>query len=151
MIGAPLIRAAEPHHLPDIVRIERENFPDPWSAGLLQRKITDPAILFLVAQAEDRLLGYGLLQLIAPEAELINIAVDQTVRRQGVGRALLTALLEEASAHGVTTVHLEVRASNAPALTLYEALGFRPIGRRRGYYQNPCEDAILMTRTKEPA
>jgi len=137
---------AEPRHLPEIVRIEREHFPAPcWSAEFIERKLHDPTVRFLVAEAEGRVLGYAVLQPILPEAELLNIAVDQPAQRQGIARQLIVHLLNEAIGQGIRTIHLEVRASNAPALTLYRTLGFMQTGLRRDYYQNPMEDAVLMT------
>ncbi|MCL2842652.1 MAG: ribosomal protein S18-alanine N-acetyltransferase [Oscillospiraceae bacterium] len=140
------IKPAEPRHLSEIVGLEHEIFPDPWSAALLERRLHDSATRFLVAEGEGAIQGYGILQLLPPEAELFNIAVNPTARRQGVGKCLLEALLETAKAEGVTAIHLEVRASNIGALALYNRLGFRQIGLRKKYYDNPCEDAVLMCR-----
>ena len=138
---------AEPRHLADIVKIEQAAFPDPWSRDLLERRITDPYTIFLIAEGEDgHLLAYAILQLIPPEAELLNIAVSEAARRSGIGRALLTALLEEAKSRGIDLIHLEVRASNHVAIALYETLGFTQTGLRRNYYETPCEDAILMAK-----
>ncbi|MCL2568904.1 MAG: ribosomal protein S18-alanine N-acetyltransferase [Oscillospiraceae bacterium] len=142
------ITKAEPRHLPELLRIEHENFPDPWGSDLLMRRITDPTTLFLVAEGEKtQLLGYAILQQIPPEAELQNIAIDKPARRSGIGKQLLTALLKEAKSYGITTTHLEVRASNAPAIALYKALNFHQTGLRRNYYQAPQEDALLMNHT----
>ena len=142
------IHKAEPRHLPEIVRIERGHFSAPcscWSEEFIERKIHDPAVRFLVAEAEGRVLGYAVLQFIPPEAELLNIAVDRPAQRQGIARRLIAHLLDEATEQGINTVYLEARASNTPALTLYRALGFVQVGARRNYFQNPVEDAVLMT------
>ncbi|MCL2368321.1 MAG: ribosomal protein S18-alanine N-acetyltransferase [Oscillospiraceae bacterium] len=145
----PTIRRANPRHLDEITRIEQENFPSPcWSRTLIEAKIHDPQVRFLVCAGDDgnrpAILGYAVLQRIPPEAELLNIAVDRPAQRQGIARALLIHLMEAARAEGITTIHLEARAGNTPALALYHSLGFEVTGRRRGYYQNPVEDAVLM-------
>jgi len=139
---------AERCHLADIVRMEQAHFPDPWSERLLERKLHDPDVCFLVAEADGNICGYAILQLLSPEAELLNLAVEQDVQRQGIARQLVTQLFNEAMAKGIDTIHLEVRASNIPALTLYNILGFETVGRRKAYYQNPTEDAVLMTMRK---
>lgn len=141
-----MISRAKAHHLSQIAEIEREIFPDPWSKHLLLHKIEDEHTIFCVAEDEGEIQGYAILQLIAPEAEVINIAVAPTARRQGIGRALLTALLCEAEAAQIETIHLEVRESNQAAIALYATLGFRAVGLRKHYYDNPREHAVLMMR-----
>ena len=140
-----MITRAKIHHLPQIAQIEREIFPDPWSEPLLLRKIEDEHTIFCVAEDEDQVRGYAILQLIAPEAEVINIAVAPTARRLGIGRALLAALLSQAEAAQIETIHLEVRESNQAAIALYSALGFGTVGLRKYYYENPREHAVLMS------
>ena len=84
------------------------------------------------------------MQEVAGEGELLRIAVDPAVRGRGLGRKLLEAVTETAGEDGIQTIFLEVRESNRAAVNLYRSAGFREIGRRRGYYHNPPEDAILM-------
>ena len=142
------IITAEPRHLVEIVRIEQENFPAPcWSTALFERKLEDPSVRFLLAEAEGHVLGFAVLQYMPPEAELQDIAVDRTVQDRGIGRQLITRLLEECVRADVTAVHLDVRAGNDRAIALYSSLGFEAVGRRSGYYRNTDEDAILMTAT----
>ena len=102
----------------------------------------------LVAQDSPscEVLGFAVVRLIGPEAELESIAVATGSQRSGLGRKLLTELEKKLVNAGVDTIHLEVRASNQPALGLYKSFGFREIGQRRGYYANPAEDAILLAR-----
>lgn len=78
------------------------------------------------------------------EAEILNLGVAEAVRRHGIARALVRTLLAQFSAQGVRTVFLEVRESNHPARGLYEAFGFREVGRRARYYQRPVEDAVVL-------
>lgn len=86
----------------------------------------------------------------ADEGEILNLSVASRSRRQGLGRALIEAMLAELRTLGARTVYLEVRESNAPARALYQALGFQEIGRRRGYYRAPTEDAVLLKWASHP-
>jgi len=139
-----MIKQAKVYHLPQIAAIEREIFSDPWSAELLARKIEDSNTIFCVAEDGDAVKGYAILQLIAPEAEVINIAVVPSARQQGIGRCLLEVLLREAETQQIETIHLEVRESNQAAIVLYRAFSFQVVGLRKHYYQNPREHAIRM-------
>ena len=141
-----IIEEANARHLPEIGKMEREIFPDSWSEYTLKTCILDPEILFPVARIGDKLLGYAILQLIPPEAELQNIAVRPGARRSGIGRALLTHLIRAGRTRGVEAIHLEVRASNGAAIALYQSLGFLPVRTRPAYYESPREDALIMTR-----
>ena len=143
-----IMKPASPRHLPEILRIEEETFPDPWSEHMLISCIANPTVLFPVAIEGEGILGFAVLQLIGPEAELQNIAVDKEAKRRGIGRGLLTHLIQEGEARGVEAFHLEVRASNEAAIALYGALGFQAAGLRRDYYQSPPEDALIMTRRR---
>ncbi len=89
--------------------------------------------------------GFAIASLVAPEAELETVAVAAGAQRQGIGRRLLGALIEEMQAAAVSEFLLEVRASNVAAVGLYRTLGWRQTGRRPGYYANPVEDGVLMS------
>lgn len=117
---------------------------EPWSAadfaGLLARPST-----WLTCAGH----GFLLAQIVVDEAEILSLAVDPAFQRQGEARALLARLDAEARTRGVTSLHLEVAAQNAPARAFYDAQGFTGIGLRRGYYRRPdgsCGDAVLMKR-----
>jgi ribosomal-protein-alanine N-acetyltransferase len=97
-----------------------------------------------VVRGAGRLAGYLCLWEIGHEIHITNLAVHPEWRRQGVARALLDAALGEGRVRGVELAFLEVRPTNAEALSLYESLGFRVIGRRKGYYFDTGEDALLM-------
>ena len=118
-------------HLSAVAELERVCFPaDPWSEALYRAALDNPAVAVLLALGEDgALLGYAVLSTVLDEGNLDNIAVARPARR----RARLACLM------------LEVRASNGPAIALYEKHGFRAVGRRKNYYDAPREDAILMT------
>lgn len=145
--AAPVeFRPATAEDLPAIVTIERGSFSDPWSAATFAEMLASPTDRCLVITRGGGLLGYAIVRRIGPEAELLNVAVHPTSRRQGLGDALLAEILRELDASGGVTVYLEVRASNIAAETLYRRHGFLPVGRRRDYYEAPREDALLMRR-----
>ena len=97
-----------------------------------------------VAEVQGQLVGFLVGKLVAGTCELESIAVAQEVRREGIGRALVKAFIDWAKFHGARRLELEVRASNARAVKLYEGAGLRREGLRAGYYQSPEEDALLM-------
>lgn len=133
--------------LPQAAALEKVCFSMPWSEELLRRALADPHQLWLGAVTGERLLGYAGMQTVLDEGYIDNIAVDPAFRRRGVASALLGRLIEIARGEGLAFLTLEVRKSNLGAIALYERFGFRRVGRRRGYYEKPREDAILMTVT----
>ena len=135
-------------HLPQVAALEKICFPsDPWSEALFQAALENPSVAVLLAQGEDgSILGYTVLSVVLDEGNLDNIAVAPGARRQGVSDALLSTLTGFGRDH-LSALMLEVRASNAPAIALYEKHGFAAVGRRKNYYDAPKEDAILMTLT----
>ena len=133
-------------HLPRVAALEKTCFPaDPWSEALFRDALESPHTIILLAEGEDgAVLGYAVLSAVLDEGNLDNIAVAPHCRRQGIADALLSAL----AGFGRTSMSflfLEVRASNLPAIALYEKHGFVPVGRRKNYYESPREDALLMT------
>lgn len=153
------IRRAVRDDLAAMARIERESFSDPWSEETLATALFSDRMMVLVADeggeavgdGAARLVGYVVALVVAPDAEIADLAVAPDARRRGVGRALLARALDDLTESTVQWVHLEVRESNRAARTLYEAAGFRAVGRRRGYYRQPVEDALLLTREIGPA
>jgi ribosomal-protein-alanine N-acetyltransferase len=139
------IRALRVGDVEAVVEIEREAFTTPWQAetfiGLLER---DGVELIVMADAQDAIVGYAVLWCILDQGELANIAITPARRGGGLGFRLLAHVLEVARGRGVETVFLEVRASNQAALDLYAHFGFEEVGRRRGYYDHPREDALVM-------
>ena len=135
-------------HLPQVAALEKICFPaDPWSLELFQAALDNPNASILLAEGEDgSLLGYAVLSVILDEGNLDNIAVAPAARRRGVADALLD-VLTGFGRENLAALMLEVRASNAPAIALYEKHGFAAVGRRKNYYDAPREDAILMTLT----
>lgn len=127
-----------------VLEIEERSFSTPWQEstfrGLLRRTDTD----LLGAWQGERLIGYAVAWTVADQSELGNVAVAPDARGLGVGRLLVRAIVERLRYRGSTECFLEVRESNDVAQRLYEMLGFEPVGRRRGYYSQPTEDALVM-------
>ena len=132
------------HHVPQIALLERECFADPWSQQSIASELHNPLSLWLVAQEGQTLLGYVGSQTCLDETDMMNIAVSPASRRQGVARALIEALVSALRERGSKQLTLEVRASNGPAIQLYESLGFLQVGLRKNYYRNPKEDALIL-------
>ena len=136
----------EERHLDDLARLERLCFSRPWSRQALKEELTNPAAYFLVGEEAGEVLGYAGMHCAAGECYVDNVAVFPEARRQGVGRKLMEALLQAAAARGGEFLSLEVRPSNLEALALYRGLGFREVGRRRRFYDDPVEDGLLLTK-----
>jgi ribosomal-protein-alanine acetyltransferase len=119
-----------------------------WSAQELSRLETS-GIRVWVAVQDEGLAGAVTSREAAGEAEILNLAVAPAWQGKGIGRRLMERALQEAVSAGVKRVFLEVRESNARARAFYLRLGFAEAGRRRGYYQHPAEDALLLSRTLE--
>ena len=131
--------------LPAIVEIERSVFSDPWSAQSFREALGHPAVYFAVACRDGGdALGYVVAWFVADEGEIANLAVARSAWGGGIGCALLDAALAEAMSREIAAVYLEVRVSNERARRLYESRGFEQVGRRRGYYRRPVEDAIVL-------
>ena len=123
-----------------------------WSASGLAATLEHYPDCFLLAWQYEEMAGFIAGRRVADEGEILNLAVEPQCRRRGVGKALVEALLEVLSLQSVVEVFLEVRESNAAASSFYESLGFRPSGKRPGYYRNPAEAALLLRlRLSSPA
>jgi [ribosomal protein S18]-alanine N-acetyltransferase len=135
--------------LPQVIAVERRAFPTPWSLAMFVLELSKPSGVCLAAIDADtgKLVGYLICSRYDLVWHLMNIAVDPGSRRRGIARAMLEELLERAGQGDQYT--LEVRTSNAAAITLYERFGFRPAGTRRRYYRDTGEDAMIMWRTAE--
>lgn len=137
-----------PDDVDAVVAIESEAFGSPWRRETFLELIDRPtAELLVMVDGDDGVVGYAVLWCILDQGELANVAIAEGKRGRGLGRALLAEVLDVGRRRGVETVFLEVRESNAPALGLYQRFGFTDVGRRRGYYDHPKEDArILMVK-----
>ncbi|WP_028304272.1 ribosomal protein S18-alanine N-acetyltransferase [Oceanospirillum maris] len=133
--------------LDKVMLIERAAHLTPWTRLMFELGLQRSDTL-LGVYIQERLVGYAMLQKIADEWHLHNIAVQDTLQGQGIGRFLLEAVIEEAKQQNLALILLEVRESNAPARHLYRQLGFTEDGVRKGYYTVPGqerEDAVLMS------
>ena len=131
-------------HVSQVALLEKECFADPWSEKSIASELTNPLSLWLVAQDGDTLIGYVGSQTCLDETDMMNIAVSPAFRRQGIAKGLIEALVAALREKGSRQLTLEVRASNVPAIRLYNSLGFIQVGLRKNYYQNPKEDALIL-------
>ncbi len=131
--------------LDEVMAIERASFKTPWSRGAFRYELSQNRVAHCtVMRAGPRIVGYLCLWEIGHEIHITNLAVQPEFRRQGVARALLDAMLDGARRRGVELVFLEVRPTNTDAIGLYDSFGFQVIGRRKGYYFDNGEDALVM-------
>ncbi|MDY3781871.1 MAG: ribosomal protein S18-alanine N-acetyltransferase [Candidatus Faecousia sp.] len=137
------IKAMKEAQVPQIAALERVCFSDPWSEKSILSELENPLSCWLVAMDGERLAGYVGSQTVLGETDMMNLAVDPDYRRKGLGKELILSLIEALRQRGSRCLTLEVRDSNAPARALYEGLTFQEIGRRRNYYRNPREDALI--------
>jgi ribosomal-protein-alanine N-acetyltransferase len=146
------IRALGMSDLKGIEEIERRAYPTPWSRSMFAGELSKTSSLCLGAwDAESRrLVGYLVISRYVDAWHVMNLAVDTDYRRRGVATTLLDRLFELTAGEGRRGYTLEVRVSNANAIRLYERMGFRARGVRRGYYTDNREDALIMWRDPEP-
>jgi [ribosomal protein S18]-alanine N-acetyltransferase len=134
-----------PDDLDEVIDIERASFSMPWSRGAFLYELQQNRVArCLVMREGAHVVGYLCLWEIGDELHITNVAVHPDQRRRGIGRLLLTGVLDDARARKLKLVVLEVRPSNHEARTLYESFGFQIMGRRRGYYYDTGEDALVM-------
>ena len=127
-----------------VLEIEREAISPPWTHGALLAEIYNEDTFFAVAREGGGILGFVMLRRMGDEGELLQIAVDCSARRRGVADSLMGAALGFAGDNAIGQVFLEVRMGNGAAIALYEKHGFVPVRRRKGYYSDPVEDAIVF-------
>ena len=132
-------------HVASVAAIEKECFGmAAWSENSVASELANPLALWLVALDDDRVAGYVGSQTVCNETDMMNVAVTGDYRRRGIGEQLVIALEKELKALESQSLTLEVRASNVPAISLYEKLGFVQTGLRKNYYRNPREDALIL-------
>jgi len=136
--------------LDDLMRIELEAYPEPWTRGMFQDELRSRCSRFFVAYQDAEVIGYGGFWLILDEAHITSVTIRRSDRGKGWGRKLFVFLLEQALQEGARTATLEVRQSNEPARALYRSLGFSEVGIRKGYYPRSGEDAVVMMRELHP-
>ena len=140
------VAAAAARDVPRLCELAAQAFADPWREQDFRDALQDtPRTLVLVArQAGHDAAGYVVCRVAADEMEILDLAVAAEQRRSGIGRALVAAAMRAAEGASVRSIYLEVRASNAAARALYTGAGFTTHSRRRGYYSNPSEDALVL-------
>ena len=136
-------------HVPQVAALEKLCFSDPWSEESISGELNNRYSFWLVAEDDGVVLGYIGSQISFPEADVMNVAVHPDSRRRGIAAILVEALVRHLRSMDCTSLTLEVRASNAPAIALYEKLGFALVGRRPNYYRHPKEDALIMRKEWE--
>jgi len=139
------VRRMERGDVGRVVGIETDAFSSPWSEETFTSLLDRPGLELLVLEDErEGVIGYAVLWCILDQGELANVAVTPRLRGRGLGAFLLSSVLDVARKRGIETMFLEVRASNAKALDLYRRFGFSDVGLRKGYYDQPREDALIM-------
>lgn len=137
------IKKAEESDIREMCRLEQECFSSPWSEAAFTETMRSDGGVFFVCECDGQIVGYAGAVCVADECSVTNVAVTANYRRQGISRMLLDALEREASGRGACTLFLEVRVSNAPAISAYESRGCERCGVRRNFYSIPTEDAYV--------
>jgi [ribosomal protein S18]-alanine N-acetyltransferase len=136
-------------HIPYVMHIESEAYPEPWTYNMFRQELDNENSYFCVVFSSDTLIGYGGFWLMVDEAHITRVTIVPELRGRGMAKILMVHLLQAAAERGAVVARLEVRESNLPALRLYENMGFIREGRRKAYYQNSNEDAIVMMKPME--
>ena len=136
-------------HVEAVAALEAVCFADPWSLTSVSSELNNPLSLWLVAVEQGTVVGYVGSQSVMGESDMMNVAVSPEHRRRGIGCLLIKSLVQALKEAGNHSLTLEVRASNAPAIALYASLNFHEAGRRKNYYRNPKEDALILRKEWE--
>lgn len=139
------INPAEKQHIKDIAQLEKECFSTPWSENTIEDAF-EHGTKFFVAQKNNEVLGYLGISVVLDEGYITNVAVFPKTRRLGVASKLLEYLIDFAKKNRLSFISLEVRESNLSAISLYKKFGFENSGLRKNFYENPKENAIIMTK-----
>ncbi len=140
------IRGMTLDDLGSVVAIERASFGVPWTSSTFRSLLGRPGTGMWVAEVGGEVVGYAVVWAVLDQAELGNVAVGSAFRRRGIAGRLVETVVGWLEAQGVKEVFLEVRETNHGAQALYAAHGFEPVGRRKGYYSHPREDALVLRR-----
>ena len=133
--------------LDQVVDIEQNLFSVPWTKEGFLTYLMKKDTMFFVVEEKERILGYCSMMTVLDEGDILNVAVRSDRQKEGIGQFLVDSMLRMAEMQGIRLVHLEVRQGNGTARRLYQRLGFKEDGLRRDYYENPVENAVLMTKT----
>ena len=144
------IKVMTAEHIPQVAAIEKLCFGTAaWSENSINSELYSDFSLWLVAEDEGVVVGYVGSQTVFPETDMMNVAVIPQRRREGIAEVLIDSLIIALKRNHCSSLTLEVRASNVPAISLYEKMGFRQVGRRPNYYRNPKEDALILRKEWE--
>ena len=130
-----------------VAEIESASFSVPWSLKAFTETVEKENFRYFVAEEEGEILGYCGFLHVLDEAEIPNVCVKESARKRGIGKQMMTVLIEEAEKLGIVMLFLEVRESNLAARRLYKSLGFVENGVRKNFYEHPVEHAVLMNKT----
>ncbi len=145
-----IIRMAEDKDIDSIAEIDKLCFATPWSRDAYARELRANKLAFyIVAEEDNEIIGFAGLWGIIEEGHITNVAVHPAYRNKGLGRTLVSRLIEVAEEYGIDKFTLEVRPSNDAAITLYSKLGFKGVGKRPKYYEDNGEDALIMWRYRD--
>ncbi len=144
-----IIRKMIPQDADAVAEIEKKSFPVPWNRKMFWEEASNENAEYLVAELPDgKIVAYAGVWISFEEAQVMNVAVDPEFRGKGMGREIFAALIEVSKMRGATAITLEVRPSNSVAIKLYESFGLKSVGRRKKYYADNNEDALIMWNTK---
>jgi ribosomal-protein-alanine N-acetyltransferase len=142
-----VLEALSEAHISDVLRIERESFPAPWTEAMFRQEVEETWLSrSFVALLDGGVVGYVIAWFLRGEVHILNLAVTPAYHRRGIARRMLTHVIDLAEQSESHLATLEVRASNDAAKLLYITMGFAPVGVRRRYYRDNDEDAIVMVR-----
>ena len=129
----------------EVLEIERGSFPSPWSKRMFLNELSNPNSHIILAKDESgKILGFICFWNVAGEIHILNLAAHPGHRRQGIGKRLLTHVIDSSMKNGAALFLLEVRSRSTTAIAFYKSFGFKESGRRKGYYADTGDDAILM-------
>ena len=139
------IALAKKEHLSLIASLERATFSSPWSEKSLEFFLEE--LNFCVVLLNDgKLASYCTVSTVLDEAQIINVATDIRLKRLGFAESVLKAVFDECVRRSITSISLEVRESNESAIALYKKLGFEVLGKRKNFYTEPIENALVMVK-----
>lgn len=131
-----------------IAELEEKSFAMPWSREDFWHEAQNELAAYIVCELDGKIVAYAGAWVSFNQAEVMSVAVEPSLRGKGIGTILFGKLIEEVKLRGATAITLEVRPSNTAAIKLYESFGLKSVGRRRGYYIDNGEDALIMWNTK---
>lgn len=139
-----LIRKMNDKDIEDALKVENRSFSIPWSRQMFIDELKNPCAIYFVAEISEIIVAYVGMWIIMDEGHITNIAVDPLYRRSKVGSGLMKKIIETATEKQIRGLTLEVRANNTAAISMYKSFGFKVEGRRKAYYSDNGEDALIM-------